>query len=99
MGRAASCWRCGAGPIVAVRQAAARLALGSKRGASGRRQRAVLGDVRRMKVLVRRHMATVGYRLVSYGMQEVRGSNPRSSTRKARSGSVSRRNPRAFKIA
>jgi hypothetical protein len=53
---------------------------GSKRGASDRRQRAVVGDVRRMKRLVRRHVATVGYRPVSYGMQEVRGSNSRSST-------------------
>jgi hypothetical protein len=33
-----------------------------------------------MKRLVRPHVATVGYRLGSYGMQEVRGSNPRSST-------------------
>jgi hypothetical protein len=53
---------------------------GSRRGASDRRRWAVPGDVWRMKLLVRRHVATFGYRLVSYGMQEVRGSNPRSST-------------------
>ena len=33
-----------------------------------------------MKLLVRPHVATFGYQLGSYGMQEVRGSNPRSST-------------------
>jgi len=38
------------------------------------------GDVKRMKLLAGPHVATFGYRLVSYGMQEVRGSNPRSST-------------------
>jgi hypothetical protein len=37
-----------------------------------------------MKLLVRRHVATVSYRLDSYGMQEVRGSNPRSSTSQLR---------------
>ena len=61
------------------------LAPGSKRGANDGRCRAAPGDVRRMKLLVRRHVATVGYRLGSYGMQEVRGSNPRSSTRFPRS--------------
>jgi hypothetical protein len=66
--------------IVAVGRKQLEADPGSKRGASDRRWWAVPGDVRRMKLLVRRHVATVGYWLGSYGMQEVRGSNPRSST-------------------
>jgi hypothetical protein len=54
--------------------------IGEQEGASDRRWWAPLGDVWRMKRLVRPHVATVGHRLGSYGMQEVRGSNPRSST-------------------
>ncbi len=72
----------GPGPLTSLLPAdgSSALAPGSKRGASDRRSWAAQGDVRRMKLLVRRHVATVGYRLDSYGMQEVRGSNPRSST-------------------
>jgi hypothetical protein len=35
-----------------------------------------------MKLLAGPHLATVSYRPVPYGKQEVRGSNPRSSTRR-----------------
>jgi len=72
---------CGArGIVAAFVGSSSGLVLGSKSGASDARLGATPDDVRRMKLLVRRHVATIGYGLVSYGIQEVRGSNPRSST-------------------
>ena len=72
------------------------LVLGSKRGASDGRCRAAAGDVRRMNWLVRLHVATVSYRLNSYGMQEVWGSNPHSSTSQLRSANSNGRREAAF---
>ncbi len=76
--------RCGADGIVALSESSSALVLRSKRGASDGRWRAAASDVRRMKRLVRQNVATVSYRLNSSGMQEVRGSNPRSSTSQVR---------------
>jgi hypothetical protein len=53
---------------------------GAREGASERRYRAVTGDVERVRLLVEPHPATSGYWLDLYGMQEVWGSNPHSST-------------------
>ena len=75
------------------------LCWGSKRGASDGRCRAAEGDVRPMKRLVRLHAATVSYRLGSYGMQEVRGSNPRSSTYQLRTINSNGRRLAAFCFA
>ena len=58
--------------------------------------KAMPDDVRRMKLLVRQYMATVSYRLGSYGMQEVRGSNPRSSTSKVKAINSNSRREAAF---
>ena len=53
---------------------------GAKRGASERRYQAMPGAVQRLKLLVEPHPATLRDDKVLYGMQEVRGSNPLSST-------------------
>src|ERR1035437_9652969 len=53
---------------------------GARRGASERRYRATAGDVQRLKRLVEPHPAALRNDKVLYGMQEVRGSNPLSST-------------------
>jgi hypothetical protein len=53
---------------------------GSKWGASERRYRAMASDVWRLKLLVEPHPATSRNSKDLYGMQEVRGSNPLSST-------------------
>ena len=53
---------------------------GAKRGASEQRYRAMPGDVQRLKLPVEPRPATLRYDKVLYGMQEVRGSNPLSST-------------------
>jgi hypothetical protein len=53
--------------------------MGSKWGANGPRERATPGNVRRLKLLVEPHAATLRNDKNSYGMQEVRGSNPLSS--------------------
>src|ERR1035441_2302955 len=53
---------------------------GARRGARERRYRATAGDVQRLKRLVEPHPAALRNDKVLYGMQEVRGSNPLSST-------------------
>jgi hypothetical protein len=53
---------------------------GARRGASERRYQAATGDVQRLKLLVEPHPATSRNNKYLYGMQEVRGSNPLSST-------------------
>ena len=55
--------------------------MGSKTGASERRYRAMASDIQRSKLLVEPHPATLRNSKDLYGMQEVRGSNPLSSTR------------------
>ncbi len=49
---------------------------GSNWGAREWRSGATHSRVQRIKLQVERHLATCGDRLVAYGMQEVRGSNP-----------------------
>lgn len=53
---------------------------GARRGASGRRYRATSSDMQRLKLLVEPHPAILRDDEYLYGMQEVRGSNPLSST-------------------
>src|ERR1700730_13582554 len=53
---------------------------GAKRGAREGRYQATPGDVQRLKLLAEPHPATLRYGKDLYGMQEVRGSNPLSST-------------------
>jgi hypothetical protein len=48
----------------------------ASRGASERRYEAMTGDVQRLKLLAEPHTATLRNDKDSYGMQEVRGSNP-----------------------
>jgi len=71
---------------------------GARGGASERRHRAVTGDVERLRLLVEPHPATSGYWLDLYGMQEVWGSNPHSSTSFPRSDSDLWSPPEAFEI-
>ena len=54
---------------------------GARRGASGRRYQAITSGMERLKLLVEPLPATSSDWLDLHGMQEVRGSNPRSSTR------------------
>ena len=53
---------------------------GAKRGASERRYQAMPGEVQRLKLLAGPHPAMFSHKRNLYGMQEVRGSNPLSST-------------------
>ena len=53
---------------------------GARRGASEQRYRAMPGDVQRLRLLVEPRPATLRNDKDLYGMQEVRGSNPLSST-------------------
>jgi hypothetical protein len=53
---------------------------GARRGASERQYRAITGDVERLRLLAGPLPATSGDWQDLYGMQEVWGSNPHSST-------------------
>src|ERR1039457_4945333 len=65
---------------LAVRARRARTARGARRGASERRYQATGSDIGRLKLLVEPHPAILCLKRNLYGMQEVRGSNPLSST-------------------